>query len=45
MDENIQDTVTAVHDYWNSHTLGFQYVTDPNIQLDHRNSLPTSVRG
>jgi ubiquinone/menaquinone biosynthesis C-methylase UbiE len=33
MDEKIQDTVTAVHDYWNSHTLGFQYVTDPNIQV------------
>lgn len=33
MDNHLQDTVVAVHDYWNSHTLGFQYVTDPNIKV------------
>jgi ubiquinone/menaquinone biosynthesis C-methylase UbiE len=25
-------TTTAVHDYWNSHTLGFQYVTDQTLE-------------
>jgi ubiquinone/menaquinone biosynthesis C-methylase UbiE len=32
MDENLKETVGAVHDYWNTHTLGFQYVTDPTIE-------------
>jgi SAM-dependent methyltransferase len=32
MDQQLQSTVTDVHDYWNTHTLGFQYVTDPNIK-------------
>ncbi len=32
MDEQLKDTVQAVHDYWNSHTLGFQYVTDHSIE-------------
>jgi ubiquinone/menaquinone biosynthesis C-methylase UbiE len=32
MDAAITNTVQAVHDYWNSHTLGFQYVTDPTIE-------------
>jgi ubiquinone/menaquinone biosynthesis C-methylase UbiE len=33
MDESLKATVTAVHNYWNSHTLGFQYVTDPTIEV------------
>lgn len=32
MDPRLQTTVNDVHDYWNSHTLGFQYVTDPSIK-------------
>lgn len=32
MDQQLQSTVNDVHDYWNTHTLGFQYVTDPNIK-------------
>jgi ubiquinone/menaquinone biosynthesis C-methylase UbiE len=32
MDKTIEATVTAVHDYWNSHTLGFQYVTDKSLE-------------
>jgi ubiquinone/menaquinone biosynthesis C-methylase UbiE len=32
MDESLQTTVSDVHDYWNTHTLGFQYVTDPNLK-------------
>jgi ubiquinone/menaquinone biosynthesis C-methylase UbiE len=32
MNDRLQSTVGAVHDYWNSHTLGFQYVTDPSIK-------------
>jgi ubiquinone/menaquinone biosynthesis C-methylase UbiE len=32
MDAAINNTVRAVHDYWNTHTLGFQYVTDPTIE-------------
>lgn len=31
MDKVLEETVHAVHDYWNSHTLGFQYVTDHTI--------------
>jgi ubiquinone/menaquinone biosynthesis C-methylase UbiE len=33
MDESITSTVAAVHDYWNSHTLGMQYVTDQSIEI------------
>jgi ubiquinone/menaquinone biosynthesis C-methylase UbiE len=33
MDQSLQDTVSQVHDYWNSHTLGLQYVTDKNIEI------------
>jgi ubiquinone/menaquinone biosynthesis C-methylase UbiE len=33
MDKTIEATVTAVHDYWNSHTLGFQYVTDDSLEV------------
>ena len=32
MDEKLQATVNDVHDYWNTHTLGFQYVTDKSIK-------------
>lgn len=32
MDMATKETVQAVHDYWNSHTLGFQYVTDRSIE-------------
>jgi ubiquinone/menaquinone biosynthesis C-methylase UbiE len=32
MDKTIEATVTAVHDYWNSHTLGLQYVTDESLE-------------
>lgn len=32
MDEKLKATVDDVHDYWNTHTLGFQYVTDKSIQ-------------
>jgi ubiquinone/menaquinone biosynthesis C-methylase UbiE len=32
MDQKLRSTVNNVHDYWDAHTLGFQYVTDPTIQ-------------
>jgi ubiquinone/menaquinone biosynthesis C-methylase UbiE len=32
MEKALGTTVQAVHDYWNSHTLGFQYVTDRSIR-------------
>jgi len=32
MDQKLQSTVNTVHDYWNTHTLGFQYVTDKRIK-------------
>ena len=32
MDTATKETVQAVHEYWNSHTLGFQYVTDRSIE-------------
>jgi SAM-dependent methyltransferase len=32
MDQKLRSTVNNVHDYWNAHTLGFQYVTDATIQ-------------
>ena len=32
MTNDIKDTVQAVHDYWNTHTLGFQYVRDTNLE-------------
>jgi ubiquinone/menaquinone biosynthesis C-methylase UbiE len=33
MDKTLKATVTAVHDYWNSHTLGLQYVTDDTLAV------------
>lgn len=32
MDEKLALTVGDVHDYWNTHTLGLQYVTDQSVQ-------------
>jgi SAM-dependent methyltransferase len=32
MDDALQSTVKAVHDYWNSHTLGLQYMTDGSLK-------------
>jgi ubiquinone/menaquinone biosynthesis C-methylase UbiE len=32
MDDQLKATVNLVHEYWNTHTLGFQYVTDASIQ-------------
>lgn len=32
MDEKLVTTVGEVYDYWNNHTLGFQYVTDKSIK-------------
>src|SRR5919108_2921421 len=32
MDENLATTVGEVHDYWNTHTLGLQYVTDKSVR-------------
>ena len=29
----LQDTVSAVRKYWDSHPLGLQYVTDPSIEI------------
>ena len=33
MDELLKVTVDSVHDYWNTHTLGLQYVTDDDIEI------------
>ena len=32
MDKSLEKTVEAVHGYWNTHTLGFKYVTDRSIE-------------
>jgi len=32
MDEKLALTVGEVHDYWNTHTLGLQYVTDRSVK-------------
>ena len=32
MDEKLAMTVGEVHDYWNTHTLGLQYVTDKRVE-------------
>lgn len=32
MDSQLHSTVNDVRDYWDAHTLGFQYVTDQSIQ-------------
>jgi ubiquinone/menaquinone biosynthesis C-methylase UbiE len=33
MDDTLQGTVEAVHDYWNLHTLGLQYMTDGTLEV------------
>ena len=33
MDEKLTTVVGEVHDYWNTHTLGLQYVTDLSAKL------------
>jgi ubiquinone/menaquinone biosynthesis C-methylase UbiE len=33
MTDSLQYTVTAVHHYWDSHTLGLQYVTDTSLEV------------
>jgi ubiquinone/menaquinone biosynthesis C-methylase UbiE len=33
MDETLDTLVSDVHDYWNSHTLGYQYVTDAELEV------------
>jgi ubiquinone/menaquinone biosynthesis C-methylase UbiE len=33
MDDSIQSTVSNVKNYWDSHTLGMQYVTDTDYQV------------
>jgi ubiquinone/menaquinone biosynthesis C-methylase UbiE len=32
MDEKLALTVGEIHDYWNTHTLGLQYVTDQSVK-------------
>src|SRR4026208_2242650 len=32
MDEKLTTVVEEVHDYWNTHTLGLQYVTDLRVK-------------
>jgi len=31
--QELNKTVESVHEYWNAHTLGKQYVRDPNIEV------------
>jgi len=33
MDESLKVTVNSIHDYWNTHTLGLQYVTNDNVEI------------
>ncbi len=33
MNNSLQSTLTAVHEYWNSHTLGLQYVTNQSLEV------------
>jgi hypothetical protein len=33
MTDSLQYTVTAVRNYWDSHTLGLQYVTDTSLEV------------
>ena len=36
MHDSLQDTVSAVHDYWDARTLGLQYVTDRGLEVGSR---------
>jgi hypothetical protein len=31
-----QSVLNSIYEYWNTHTLGFQYVIDPSIQVGSR---------
>jgi ubiquinone/menaquinone biosynthesis C-methylase UbiE len=33
MDEKLDSTITMIQEYWDTHTLGLQYVTDPNVEV------------
>jgi ubiquinone/menaquinone biosynthesis C-methylase UbiE len=33
MDKTLESTVSSIYDYWNTHTLGMQYVTDRNVKV------------
>jgi ubiquinone/menaquinone biosynthesis C-methylase UbiE len=33
MNDSLHNTVAAVHNYWNAHTLGLQYVTDEDLEV------------
>jgi ubiquinone/menaquinone biosynthesis C-methylase UbiE len=33
LDNSLKSTSRAVYDYWNTHTLGFQYMTDSSIEI------------
>jgi ubiquinone/menaquinone biosynthesis C-methylase UbiE len=33
MDQTLQDTVSAVRAYWDSHPLGFQYLSRPGLEI------------
>lgn len=33
LDPELERTSAAVRDYWDSHTLGFQYVSDPGVEV------------
>jgi ubiquinone/menaquinone biosynthesis C-methylase UbiE len=33
MDNQLQDTVAKVHNYWNTHTLGLQYITNKDVEV------------
>jgi SAM-dependent methyltransferase len=33
VDDELSETTIAVYDYWNTHTLGLQYVRDPGLQV------------
>lgn len=36
MDQTLESTVSEVRDYWNSHTLGLQFVRDPSLEVGSR---------
>ena len=36
MEETQQATLSSIYEYWNNHTLGFQYVIDPAIKIGSR---------
>ena len=36
IDPGLDTLIESVHDYWNAHTLGLQYVTDPDLAVGSR---------